>query len=96
MGNEGRAYKNGSRPRDIENDQVVIVRRDLGRKYLSKKDTLTKVPNLLEEIQRNLFNQAKKFRDSNTFSVTSYKQFCSIIETGGFVRCGWNDHPKLN
>ncbi|MAL64535.1 MAG: proline--tRNA ligase [Candidatus Marinimicrobia bacterium] len=82
-------------PRDIENDQVVIVRRDLGEKiFLSKKDTLTKVPNLLEEIQRNLFNQAKKFRDSNTFSVTSYKQFCSIIETGGFVRCGWNGSPK--
>ena len=82
-------------PRDIENDQVVIVRRDLGEKiFLSKKDTPTKVPNLLEEIQRNLFNQAKKFRDSNTFSVTSYKQFCSIIETGGFVRCGWNGSPK--
>ncbi len=82
-------------PRDIENDQVVIVRRDLGEKiFLSKKDTLIKVPNLLEEIQRNLFNQAKKFRDSNTFSVTSYKQFCSIIETGGFVRCGWNGSPK--
>ena len=81
--------------RDIKNDQVVIARRDLGEEnILSRKDILNKIPKLLEDNSRNLFEQAKKFRDENTFSVSSYKQFCSIIEKGGFVRCGWNGLSK--
>ena len=82
-------------PRDIKNDQIVIARRDLeGKIFLSKKDILKKVPKLLKTIQDNLFAQAKRFRDENTFSVSSYEQFCSIIEKGGFVRCGWNGSSK--
>ena len=78
-------------PRDIENDKVVLARRDLGEKmFLSKNDILSTVPQLLEEIQINLFTQAKQFRDINTYSVTSYPEFCSIMEKGGFVRCGWD------
>ena len=54
-------------PRDIENDKVVLVRRDLGEKlFLSKIDILSIVPELLEKIQNNLFTQAKKFREVNT------------------------------
>ena len=49
---------------------------------------------MLKTIQDNLFAQAKKFRDENTFSVSSYQEFCSIIEIGGFVRCGWNGSSK--
>ena len=82
-------------PRDIENDQVVVARRDRGEKiFLSKKDISSEVPKLLKTIQDNLFVQAKKFRDENTFSVSSYQEFCSIIEIGGFVRCGWNGSSK--
>ena len=82
-------------PRDIKNNQVVIARRDLeGKIFLPKKDILSEVPKLLSIIQNSLFSQAKKFRDDNTFSVSSYQEFCSIIETGGFVRCGWNGSPK--
>ena len=82
-------------PRDIENDKVVLVRRDLGEKLiLSKIDTLIIVPELLEKIQNNLFTQAKKFREVNTYSVTSYVEFCSIMEAGGFVRCGWDGSAK--
>ena len=82
-------------PRDIENDKVVLVRRDLGEKlFLSKIDILSTVPELLEKIQNNLFTQAKKFREANTYSVTSYVEFCSIMEAGGFVRCGWDGSAK--
>tara|TARA_B100001248_G_scaffold73978_1_gene52834 strand:- start:3235 stop:4701 length:1467 start_codon:yes stop_codon:yes gene_type:complete len=81
--------------RDIENNQVVMARRDTGEKiFLPKKDILSEVPRLLKIIQDNLFGQAKKFRDENTFSVSSYQEFCSIIEAGGFVRCGWNGSSK--
>ena len=44
--------------------------------------------------QKNLFNQAKEFRDINTYSVSSYDEFCSIMKTGGFIRCGWDGSDK--
>ena len=81
--------------RDIENDKVVLVRRDLGEKiFILKQDILSTVPQLLEKIQNNLFTQAKKFRDVNTHSVSTYDEFCSHMKTGGFVRCGWDGSPK--
>ncbi len=95
MGNESVPLRIEVGPRDIENDKVVLVRRDLGEKiFLSKKDILSIVPKLLEKIQNNLFTQAKEFRDTNTYSVTSYAEFCSIMEMGGFVRCGWDGSSK--
>ncbi len=46
---------------------------------------------ILDDIQKNLFEQALKFRDDSTFKVDSYDEFKKIInETGGFVRCGWD------
>jgi len=45
------------------------------------------VPQLLEDIQENLFNRALKFREENTFSVSSLEEFKKIFEnSGGFVR----------
>ena len=46
--------------------------------------------NLLVEIQNELFDEAKKFRDSNTHAVKTYEDFKKIIKSGGFVRCGWD------
>ena len=81
--------------RDIENDNFILVRRDLGEKmFFSKQDVLSVVPKLLEKIQIYLFTQAKEFRDVNTHSVSTYDEFCSYMKTGGFVRCGWDGSPK--
>ena len=82
-------------PRDIQNNKVVLVRRDLGEKiFLSKQDVLSNVPQLLEKIQNNLLNQAKEFRDVNTHFVSTYNEFRSLMKTGGFVRCGWDGSSK--
>ena len=81
-------------PRDIKNQKVVLARRDIGEKiFLLKNDILDTVPVLLEKIQDNLFQEAKTFRDINTHSVSTYVEFCSAIEAGGFVRCGWDGSP---
>ena len=45
---------------------------------------------LLNDIQKNLFEQAKKFRDDNTHDVSNYEDLKRIIKKGGFVRCGWD------
>ena len=79
-------------PRDVESNTVIIARRDNGEKLLSSRNNgLTQsVKDILDQIQNNLYNQAKDFRDNNTHSVNTYSEFKDIIKNGGFVRCGWD------
>mgnify|MGYP000272567817 FL=1 len=78
-------------PRDVESNTVIIARRDNGEKLSSSRHGLTKsVKDILNQIQNNLYNQAKDFRDNNTHSVNTYGEFKDIIKNGGFVRCGWD------
>ena len=77
--------------RDIENANIVVARRDSNEKIiLSNKNAVNQIIDLLEEIQKGLFDQAKKFRDENTHTISSYDELKQIIEEGGFVRCGWD------
>ena len=78
-------------PRDVESNTVIIARRDNGEKLSSSSQGLTQsVKDILDQIQNNLYNQAKDFRDNNTHSVNTYSEFKDIIKNGGFVRCGWD------
>tara|TARA_A100001388_G_scaffold24181_1_gene15758 strand:- start:948 stop:2411 length:1464 start_codon:yes stop_codon:yes gene_type:complete len=78
-------------PRDVESNTVIIARRDNGEKLSSSRHGLTQsVKDILDQIQNNLYNQAKDFRDNNTHSVNTYSEFKDIIKNGGFVRCGWD------
>ena len=78
-------------PRDIESKKLVMARRDNGEKFsISKNELSIKIKTILEEIQNNLFNQAKEFRNKNTHDVKTYDEFKNIINNGGFVRCGWD------
>ena len=78
-------------PRDVESNMVVVARRDNGeKKSISRDKVRDEISNLLVKIQSELFDQAKNFRDSNTHVVETYKDFKSIIKSGGFVRCGWD------
>ena len=77
--------------RDIDDSTLIVARRDTSEKIkLSHKDATNKIIDLLEEIQDSLFDQAKKFRDENTYRVSSYDDLKRIIIEGGFVRCGWD------
>lgn len=78
-------------PRDIENEQVVLVRRDTGEKEFVKLHELEdRLPKLLEEIQQNLFDQAFDHRESMTHTVTSMDEFKQTIdEKSGFVKAMW-------
>ena len=77
--------------RDIENANIVVARRDSNEKIiLSNENAVNQIIDLLEEIQKGLFDQAKKFRDENTHTISSYDELKQIIEEGGFVRCGWD------
>jgi prolyl-tRNA synthetase len=79
-------------PKDIENNSVVVARRDYSEKEAVQKESIVEtVSCLLDDIQTNLFEKAKNFRDSNTHTVSSYNEFKDIISSkGGFIKCGWD------
>ena len=78
-------------PKDMEKNSIFIARRDTNEKMPFKiKEASKEVPLLLESIQSNLFKSAENFRDSNTYSCTTYDEFKGLVEKGGFIRCGWD------
>ncbi len=78
-------------PRDLENNSVVAVRRDTGEKItLSQDGLLDKLTDLLEEIQNNLYERARKLRNENTFVEDDFDTFKKKIEDpGGFFWVHW-------
>lgn len=78
-------------PRDVQNNSVVLVRRDNRVKETVAIELLeTRLPTLLEEVQQALFQRAKAFRDQNTHYTDSYAEFKQLIaEKRGFVRVKW-------
>jgi len=80
--------------KDVEGGTVFCARRDTGEKTPYKIESAALIMNqLLEEIQKNMFNQAFEFREKNTFSANSYAEFKNLIDKGGFIRCGWDGNP---
>ncbi|MDW7649785.1 MAG: proline--tRNA ligase [Bacillota bacterium] len=78
-------------PRDLENGQAVLARRDTGEKETVSLDSLkTRVRELLGEIQANMYDKAKAFREENTYRTDDYDEFKKIIEEKrGFVVSRW-------
>ena len=78
-------------PRDVQNNSVLLVRRDNRVKESVAIGALeTRLPELLEEVQQSLFRRAKDFQDQNTHYTDSYEEFKQIIaEKRGFVRVKW-------
>jgi prolyl-tRNA synthetase len=78
-------------PRDVQNESVVLVRRDNRAKEVVPVAALeTRLPELLEEVQKGLFQRALDFRAKNMHYADNYDQFKQIIaEERGFVRVKW-------
>jgi prolyl-tRNA synthetase len=78
-------------PRDLEQGQCVLARRDSGEKVSASLEGLEQTcDTLLEEIQANLFRKAKKNLEENIFAATSVAEVKEIIESrGGFVKTMW-------
>ena len=83
-------------PRDLENNQVEIARRDTKEKTTISMDGLTEtVHNLLLEIQSNLFNRAKQYRDEHITKADTWDEFVNILDTkAGFVAAHWDGTPE--
>jgi len=78
-------------PRDIKQSQVTVARRDTSTKITIKEEQLVAtITKLLEEIQENLFAQAKKVLQEKIITVMDYEEFKKVLkEKGGFIRACW-------
>jgi len=79
-------------PRDIDNQQMVVVRRDTGEKITMKQEgSVDKINQLLEDIQTNLFSKASKQLADNMISTKSWDDFKSKLDEGKIIQapfCG--------
>jgi len=82
--------------RDLESNVAEVVRRDTKEKLSVSLDGLTtKVVGLLEDIQQNLFNKAKAYREDHTTRVDNWDEFEKILDDkGGFVSAHWDGTPQ--
>jgi prolyl-tRNA synthetase len=83
-------------PRDVQNNSVVLVRRDNRAKETVAIDALeTRLPELLEELQQALFQRALAFREEHTYYAETYDEFKEIMsEKRGFVRVKWAEDSE--
>jgi len=82
--------------RDVTNNSVVLVRRDTGEKQtVSLENLASTIDNLLQAIQKSLFEKHQKFTQDHTFKVDSYEEFKKIMDTTrGFISAFWCENPQ--
>ena len=83
-------------PRDLENNDAEVARRDTLTKEVVPFDTLVEyVQNLLKDIQSNLFAKALKFRDDNTRKADTWEEFVDLLDNHpGFIYAHWDGTPE--
>ncbi len=79
-------------PRDLENGNVEVARRDNKTKEVIPFEGVADViEGLMEEIQQNIYDRAVKFREEHTHVVDSYDEFKLRLEAeGGFYLAHWD------
>jgi len=83
-------------PKDLENATFEVARRDTLTKEIVSKDGIEiYISDLLEKIQKDLFNKALNYRDNHITEVNSFDEFNSILDSkGGFVSAHWDGTPE--
>ena len=83
-------------PKDIENNQVVVVRRDTGEKIAVSLDDIDKeLPIILETIQKDMFTKAKKFLNDHIFDANTMDEMKEITHKNiGLIIANWCGNPE--
>ena len=78
-------------PKDIENGCCVAVRRDNGEKVqIALSEIATRIPEVLEDVQRGLYEKAKKNLDEHIYAAHSLDEAKELQEkNGGFIKTMW-------
>ena len=77
--------------RDLENNTIEIMRRDtLEKESVSFDNIVERVKTLLDDIQANLFEKARAYRDAHVYECDNYDEFKERVKDGGFFLCHWD------
>ena len=78
-------------PKDIEQNQCVLVRRDNGEKSFVSLDNIEEsVGSMLEAVQAGLYEKAKRNLDENTYACTTLEEVKEkMAARGGFAKTMW-------
>lgn len=78
-------------PKDIEANQAILVRRDMGEKItVSLNELESKVKEILENIQKEMLEKARKHLNSHIYVATNYEEFKDIVANKpGFIKAMW-------
>ena len=77
--------------RDLENGTVEVMRRDtLEKETVPFEGIVDYVKNLLDDIQDNIFEKARSFRDAHIYECDDYEEFKQRVKDGGFFLCHWD------
>ncbi len=89
-------------PRDIAKDGVFLGRRDTGKRTpIARKELVETLPDLLEEIQNNLFQRASEMRAAHTRNIDTLDDFRDFFQAddaddpgilGGFALSHWAEN----
>ena len=83
-------------PKDIEQNQCVVVRRDTREKIVVSLDQIeTRITEILDQMQSEMFQRAKDHRDAHIYDAHNYDEFKDIAENKpGFIRAMWCGDPE--
>ncbi len=94
-------------PRDLESGKVTVSRRDQpvkAKELMSMQEFVSRAPEILESIQRSLFERAKEFREEHTRVIGSKQEFYDFFTPknsekpeihGGFALAHWNGSREV-
>ncbi len=87
-------------PKDIDKGQIVLSRRDKGvkeKEFLSTDTLCSNVTTILDQMQKNYYDQAKAFQQANLIDhIQTMDELKAFFEKkGGFVRVKWSGDEKI-
>ena len=82
-------------PRDIENNKVILSRRDIdnSKEEVSIEKLKSTIDQLIIDIQNNMFDISKKHMEENTVHVDTKEDLIEALNNKeGFVTCYWSEN----
>jgi prolyl-tRNA synthetase len=82
--------------RDLENNVIEVARRDTKEKSTHLIENISEyIEQLLHDIQANIFNKAKHYRDSHITKANNWQEFEELLDNkGGFISAHWDGTPE--
>ena len=82
-------------PRDLENQTISLAKRYNGEKLVFQLSDIAKIPELLEQIQEEMYQKAKKYVENHITEVHSWDELKAVLDKGGYAKMMWKENEAL-